>query len=162
MKKSIKVIVALLLVCALFAGCGVLCDQERTCEDLTITIPGHFLDMSDQDYAKGMNFLYGFNDIAVVGIRETKESLAFYDADLTLEEYGALVMQGNGLDGDMELKEGLYTFEYEASNAGQTFTYLGAVFEGEEAFWIVQAYCLSDEYEQHQADMMKWLKSVKV
>ena len=59
-------------------------------------------------------------------------------------------------------KDGLYTFEYEASNAGQTFTYLGAVFEGEEAFWIVQAYCLSDEYEQHQADMMKWLKSVKV
>ena len=118
--------------------------------------------MSDQDYAKGMNFMYGFNDIAVVGIRETKESLAFYDADLTLEEYGALVMQGNGLDGDMELKEGLYTFEHEASNAGQTFTYLGAVFEGEEAFWIVQAYCLSNEYEQHQADMMKWLKSVKV
>lgn len=162
MKKNLAIILALLLVCTLFAGCNIeIPDKDFTCEDLTITLPATWQDLSSEDYAASVSFLYGFNDTAVMGIREPKSDFEAYGMELTLDEYGQLVLDANGITDPLLEQQGVKTFVYEAEADGESFTYLSGVYEMEESFWIVQAYCLTEDFQENQADMLGYLASVR-
>ena len=162
MKRTFCVIICLLLTVSVLAGCSLTSQKEFTCNGLTITLPGYFLDLSQEDYAATATFLYGFNDVAVMGLQEEKSLLAEYDLELTLEEYGQLVIDGNGLDVTLDQKDGLYTFVYEAAVEETSYSYICVVLEGEDSYWCVQAYCPTEKYEKNRADMWSYLLSATV
>ena len=162
MKRITAVILALLMITACFSGCELTKEKAFTKDGLTITLPGHFQDLSGQDYAQGMSFLYGFGNVAVMGIREQKAGLEAYMSELTLENYGKLMISTNGLSCQLTQKDDLLTFVYEVENSGTSYTYLSAVFESDSDFWTVQSYCTTATYAKNYDAMWSYLKSVVV
>ena len=156
MKKRI----ALFLVIALcLVGCGDAPSLvSHTHEDLTISIPEDFLDLSDADFAADMDFAYGLDPIGIIGLREEKAVFAAYGLELDLQQYGALVIKGNNVDCTLTEKDGIPTFTYEANG----YTYVVTIWQTEEAFWTVQAYCPAERFADSQSQMWEILQSIAV
>ena len=125
MKKLLCVFLAICLCLSLCA-----CGQEETAtvshtyEDLTISLPENFIDLSDEAYAAGLTFLQGLDPIAVNGVREEKSVFANYGLELDLERYAKLVPMANNLSVQPTEKEGILTFSYEATTDGVSYTYV--------------------------------------
>lgn len=152
--------IALFLVVSLcLTACGdKLTLDPRTHGDLTIGIPEDFIDLSQEDFAAGLDFIYGLDPMAVNGLREEKAVLAAYGLDLDLQRYGELVIKGNNVESALSQRDGILTFTYEANG----YTYLVTLWETEAAFWTVQAYCPTADYARVQDQMWQILSSVTV
>ena len=96
MSKLSKVITALFLVCALtLSGCASLIPdvaeaEPITVQDLTVSIPVYFEDMSvyqDSLPASGF-FMYGYSEIVLTGLRDDK---TLFEEVPTLEEYAKIL-----------------------------------------------------------------------
>ena len=166
MKKIIALVLTLALAVSALCGCSaleeVIPDQTITKDALTITFPGYYLNLSDEDYAEGMEFLYGFNNTAVMAIKEDRATLEAILPELTAQDYADLFIESNNLTSTAEEKDGVITFRYTAVASGTEFTYICAVFMAETDIWTVQAYTPTDELEKNETDMWKILTSVKV
>ena len=72
MTKFVKVLCAVLALCLLFCGCNASPrEQTVTCGELVLTLPASYIDLSDQEYAKGFPLVYGFENEAVLALRRT-------------------------------------------------------------------------------------------
>lgn len=166
MKKIIAIVLTLTLALSALCGCSaledVIADQTITKDALTITFPGYYLNLSDEDYAEGMEFLYGFGNAAVMAIKEDRATLEAILPNLTAKDYAELFIESNNLTGTAEEKDGIVTFRYTADASGTEFTYICAVFMAQTDIWTVQAYCPTSELAKNEADMWKILSSVKV
>lgn len=159
MKKHFVLLLALVLCIGLLSGCSAKeTTAPHTHEDLTISLPLEFLDLSGEAYAAEYNFMYGMDPIIVNGLRDEKALFQAHDLDLTLETYGQLVLMTNGVDSKLTQKDGLWLFTYEAGD----YTYVVSLHETKDAFWTVQAYCLTERYFDVSAQMWEILKSVTV
>ena len=154
-RRAAFVLLALSLLFCCACGSRALHHQE-----LTLSLPEDFVDLSAESYAAGYDFLYQNGAVAVAGIRESKAALSALDPELTAEKYAALQMQLNGLPGEPAQKEGLWYFSYEAVSAGASMTYLCAVYEGSQCFWLVQAYCKSGSFPAQEANMWQYLSAI--
>ena len=154
MKKVHSLILAVCL-CLGLCACGKANAAmiPHTYEDLTISLPEDFIDLSQEDYAAGLAFLHGLDPIAVNGLREEKALFASYGLDLDLQRYAKLVIIANNLSIQPEEKDGVLTFSYEA---------VVTLWETDQAFWTVQAYCPTENYPKVQDRMWQILKSVTV
>ena len=153
-------LILLLLVCSLcLAACGA---EETTAphayEDLTIRIPTDYMELSDEEFAQGLSFVFGKDPIAVNGMQEEKATFEAYGLEIDLQRYGDLLMKSNNVRGSLEQKDSIWTFSYESSG----FTYVVTLWETEEAFWTVQAYCPTENYNKASKEMWKILSSVTV
>ena len=166
MKKLIALVLILALAVSALCGCSaleeVISDQTITRDVLTITFPGYYLNLSDEDYAEGMEFLYGFNNTAVMGIKEDRATLEAILPGLTAQDYADLFIESNNLATTAAEKDGFITFRYTANASGTEFTYICAVFMAETDIWTVQAYTPTAVLEKNEADMWKILTSVKI
>lgn len=166
MKKIFAIVLTLALALSALCGCSaleeVIADQTITKDDLTITFPGYYLNLSDKDYAEGMQFLYGFNNTAVMAIKEDRATLEAIIPDMTAKDYADLFIESNNLTGTAEEKEGVVTFRYTADASGTEFTYICAVLMGQTDIWTIQSYCPTSELAKNEADMWKILSSAKV
>ena len=155
--KKLFVLILVLSLC--MTGCGVKeASVSHSIEDLTIRLPAGYMDLSDETYAAELNFLFGKDPIAVNGLREEKTTFADYGLNMDLEGYGRFIILANQVDATLEQKDGIYTFSYESSG----FTYVVTVWQTEDAFWTVQAYCPSESYGKAKSEMWRILRSVKV
>ena len=150
----------LLLVCAL---CLAACGPEPAApsyafDDLSIQIPEDYINLSDEEFASGLDFVFGLDPIAINGLREEKATFEAYGLSLDLESYGNFVILANNLSATLEQKDGIHTFSYESDG----FTYVTTIWETEDAFWTVQAYCPSENYAKAKKDMWNILSSVTV
>ena len=163
MHRTAKLLVCLLLICCVLCGCSKIDtmaeDQTLTFMDLTITLPGYFGDRTNPDYATDGTFLYGIYEITVAGVRE---DYALFDEVPELEEYGNLLIQGNSLTCELEQTDGLTTFTFSVDDGGSSYTYLAAVYAGTEAFWLVQAGCKTQNFQDSRETFLGYLKSVAV
>ena len=154
-----KLIPLLLILSLLLVGCGA---KETTAphayEDLTIRIPTDYIDLTGEEFAAGLSFVFGRDPIAINGLREEKTAFEAYGLKLDLETYGNLLLKSNQIAGTLEKKDGIYTFSYEASD----MTYVVTLHETETAFWTVQAYCPTADYNKVKFDIWNILKSVTV
>ena len=163
MKKCISVMITLILLLGLCA-----CGQEKvatvahTYDDLTISLPENFIDLSEEAYASGLSFLQGLDPIAVNGIREEKAIFAEYGLEMDLARYAKLVTMSNNLGVQPVEKDGVLTFSYEATTDGVSYTYVVTVWETDDAFWTVQTYCPTADYSKVQSQLWEILTSVKV
>ena len=155
-----KKLVLLLVVFSLcLAACGAdTATVSHTYEDLTLEIPETYIDLSDEDFAEGLDFVFGQDPIAVNGLREPKATFEAYGLEMDLERYGSLLLKANNVSNELTRKDGIPTFTYESGE----FTYVVTLWETEEAFWTVQAYCPTEDYSASQKAMWQILSSVTV
>ena len=167
MKKILSISLVLIMIMSLFSGCNIAekiaGNKEISHEGLTMEIPTLFMDLSSIVDNDSITFIYGLDDSAVVGIRESREELAEYYDDLqTAQDYAEVFIAANELDATVSEKDGLPTFTYEATVDGEAYTYLCAAFSNEEDFWVVQTYSFSKSFSDNEADFWKMLKTVEV
>lgn len=160
MKKVVSIVVVFVMLLGLLCGCA--SEQQFTKEGLTITLNSTFKDESTSSYAEGKAFFYTSRSCAVMGIRDDRAQLETLLGELTLEEYGNLIIELNDLDGTMSQRDGLWTFTYTASVDNADYTYLSAVYEAADSFWTVQVYCGTDNYGKLADTMFGYLKTVTV
>ena len=155
MKKILCLILALLLL----TGCSATeTTAPHTHEDLTIRIPVDYLDLSDEEYSEGLTFVYGLDPIAVNGLREEKSVFQSYGLDLNAQTYGQLLLKANNVPGELEQKDGIWTFSYRSGD----YAYVVTLWETQEALWTVQAYCPAAQLNKCEKEMWQILSSVTV
>ena len=161
MKTNTKIIVLLMALCLLFCGCAVE-DQTVTADDLTITLPGNYKDYGDEDFAAGYTLVYGHNDAVVMALKEEFTLFEEYGLTLTLQEYADLVLEANDITDGAQEVNGILTFTFTNDSDGESHSYQAAVFEGSDAFWLIQAGCLTENFEKYQETFLNILTSVKI
>ena len=157
MKRAVSVcLLAALLLC----GCTNSTAVSRN--GLTLTLPKQFSDLSDETYAAGTNLLYGYEDLAILGIREDKALLAEHGMVPTLAQYGQMVIDANGLAVTPEETDGFCHFTYEATVENIPCTYLTVILEGPEHFWMLQGYCPKSIFPQNKDLFWSCLASARI
>ena len=152
MKRIFPVFISILLMVSL-SGCG---PSAQVFGDLQMNVPDEFHNMSDQEFAKDADFLFGWDTLIVKGMAEKKSDLR----TMTLEEYTQLLITGNALNCSATVGGNGYRFVYRAAVGERSYTYFSATYEGKENFWSVQCYCPSEDFAKHQAAMEELLNSV--
>ena len=156
MKKALLLLVVL---CLCLSACGA---KETTAphayEDLTIRIPTDYIDLSGEEFAEGLSFVFGKDPIAINGMREEKATFEAYGLELDLQTYGKFLMKSNNVTSELEEKDGVLHFTYTSGE----FTYVVTLWETGEAFWTVQAYCAAGDYNKAKGDIWDILKSITV
>ena len=165
--KRFSAIIALLLAICLLAGCSdalnkMVPPQEVTVEDLTMTLPGYFVNWSKETWAANFPFVYGFNSSAVLGVKESVSTLEASLSEVSARKYADLFLEYNGLDSTVNEEDGLITFSYTADAEGTNITYLCGVYKGSTHSWVIQCYCATQEFEIFEEDFCQILKSVRV
>ena len=149
----------LICLCLSIAACGHEPSlKSHTFQDLTIQIPTDYINLSGEEYAAGLDFVFGLDPIAVNGLREEKAAFEAYGLELDLQRYGDLLMKSNNVKSTLSEKDGIWHFSY----ASGEFTYVVTLWETEDAFWTVQAYCPTQDYSKVQKDIWNLLSSVTV
>ena len=156
MRKLIPLLLALSL---LLVACGA---EENTAshtyEDLTLSIPVDYIELTGEDFAEGLDFVFGRDPIALNGLREEKATFEAYGLELDLQRYADLIRMSNNVSAEVTQRDGIWNFSYESGG----FTYVVTLWETEDAFWTVQAYCPNENYGKVKDDMWKILSSVTV
>ena len=131
MKRLLSgLLVAALSLCLWGCAAG-MPEQTVVCGELTITLPGNFLDLSDQHYDKDLIMVFGYKDVVVSASRESAPELKSQIPDIDAGKYAQLVIETNGIDAQIETKNGIPTFTYTMGEGENAFTYLAAVFVSE-------------------------------
>ena len=154
-----KALLLLLILCMCMSGCGAdIATAPHSFQDLTIQIPVDYIDLSDEEFAQDLSFVFGKDPIALNGHREEKALFAAYGLELDLQRYGDLLMKSNNVTSQLSEKDGILHFSYTSGD----FTYVVTLWETDEAFWTVQAYCPTQDYSKVQKDIWNILSSVTV
>ena len=156
MKKTLALLLFLALLVS-FSGCGQ-SSATYTFEDLSITLPAEYIDLSGAEFAGDLTFLYGLEPITVSGLRESKSTFTANGLDVDLEYYGQLLISANKVNAKLDQKDGILFFTY----ASGGFSYVVTLWETEEAFWMVQAYCPTENYNKVKNDIWQILNSITV
>ena len=150
-------VVCLLILACLLTGCTDPLGNSVTHSDMTLTLPGDFVDLSGEDYAQDADFMYGRKTLVLMGLSEKKSDLTA----MSLKEYTANVLSGNQITAAPEVCGDGFLFTYETPVANTPYTYTVATFESESRFWIFQFYCPSANLEENQPEIRIILESIR-
>lgn len=116
-------------------------------EEMTIYLPSSFEDINSEEY--GLTALYGSDEhgCAVAIRREDKKDVGALAKDLAT--YADLLLKANAKYSPEPIKQvnGRPVFEYSTEINGTNYSYYTTAFESENAFWMVQFYSLTEDYE---------------
>lgn len=160
MKRLLSLVIVLLLCFACLNGCS----NNKTYEKngLSLKLPAYFEDKSSEAYASGYDFLYTYGGIGFLGMQENRSDFPAGYENMDLEAYGKFVIFGNNLPCQLQEKDGFYTFTYKKAAPEGDLTYVAIVLESRDAFWTVQAYCVSNFYEENASFMWEVLSKAKL
>ncbi len=140
MNKTIRLL-AILILFSLFTTLFSACEEgvmTVSTKELSITIADDFQQTPHIYYVASYE---KENGDAVLIVRESKavvEDVAGH-ADVTREEYAALLISSNKKGSDPREEDGILYYTYTAADdSGVDYTYLSTVFTSENAFWMVQ------------------------
>ncbi len=163
MTRFVRILSAVLVLSLLFCGCAVERKEKTVAvHELVLTLPANYVDLSDQDYAAGFSFVYGFEDEAVLGIYESRDSLETYYPDITAEKYAQLFIEVNGYDSQISRQNNLCTFTHSATVDSTDLTYLCGIFMSGTSFWCVQFYCPTESFPENESRFMGYLQAIAV
>ena len=119
MKTQIRLIALLAVLCLIFCGCAKE-DQVVTVQELTITVPGDYIDCSMEDYAASYTMVYGSKTGAVMALKELRSTFAEYGMEnMSVMDYAELLKEGYQLDTALVESNGMLSFTFE--NQGNTY-----------------------------------------
>lgn len=138
-----------------FFGTETASSKTFTKEDFKITLTDAFESAEEA----GFFAFYHSESVMVFTLREEKTLFG----DITVKEYGDLVLEANGRTGiEMNQDDGFIWFEYTDTPEEQEVYYLAVCCQGENAFWIVNFATPADNREQYKETFLNWAKSIKV
>lgn len=127
-----------------------------TSHGMTITLTKDFT----EDSAVGYTSFFRSKDVAVLTVREPFALLDGLE-DYTVEEYGALALEGNGMSASLlKTFNGIPGFEYDAEHDGDTYHYRIFLFKADDAFWMVEFTSFKDQFSRYESQIGKWAGSV--
>lgn len=126
-----------------------------------LNLPDDFLNFSNTALGEGYDLVYGNDDIGIMGIWDNKEEINSYFGETNLESYAKLIAALYELDVEPVQKDGIWTFSYTADSEGSNYTYVCAFCENATEYWNIQAYCLTEVYEQFAEDMWRYITDVQ-
>ena len=160
MRKTIATTISLSLLCLLLASCGQ--PQDKTFEKagMSITLTDPF---SEND-AAAFTAYYSSLDAMVTALKEefTLFEQAGLNPEMSLAQYGEIVMLGNGVESTIEETDGVNYFIYEKQANGKDITYLATLSRGADAYWLIQFACESKNFDTMQAQFIDWAKTIQV
>ena len=163
LKRTGAFLLVLVLAASLLTGCpGKEDAQTVTCNELSLTLPGSFEDLSQTVSSNELSLLYGSGTTVVMVTRETVASLEKDFPQLDAGQYAQLFVRSNNLPGKVTLEEGIPTFTYTAGTGENAMTYLCGFYRSETHFWVVQAYCPTKEFDTNRDSLWSILFSVTV
>ena len=158
---SRRLIVCVLVLVCLLSGCA---DRDKYPEgmnlifqDIALTLPGDFADLSGESYAQDADFMYGRKTLVLTGLAEKKESLK----TMTLAEYTDKVIRANGLSCTATPTGDGYLFTYEKPLDNTTYIYTVATYEGATNFWLLQFHCPKESLQENQPEINIILESIR-
>ena len=151
MKRIALLSLCLLMAVCLLTGCNDDYPEGITLEfaDLQLTLPGDFIDLSEEGVDADADFLYGRKTLIVKGAAEDKKRLL----EMNLEQYTQQVIGGNQLKTTPEVFGKGYVFTYQKTANEKEFTYITATFESNDNFWLFQFYCPSEDLEENRPEI---------
>ena len=154
-----KRILALMLCAVLLLSTGCSAQtKEFSVKELTITLTEDFQEASYPSYDGS----FESRDMAVYILREEFELFDGGDVEVDLAYYTDLLIEGNGLDVQTQSKDGLTYFVFDKDANGDAYTYYAFTYEGDDAFWLVQICCRTENAEKLESTVLQYAKSVKV
>lgn len=157
MKRFLLVLTTLVLLVSL-VSCGEAKPKTFTAEGVSVTLTDDFTKCS----VDGYTVAYDSKDVAVLVLKEAFSD--FQGVELTLNEYASLVRQSNLSRNPTEVieKDGVYTMEFSFFNEDEevTYKYLCAMYESDDAFWLIQFACKESSYDSLADTLMTYAKSV--
>ena len=139
--------------------------QEKTFsyDDMTITLTNEFKEGQDSDV---YDVYYNAKKYVVFMLKDEfdliRDAYGISSGDISMQDYFKMVQTNNKSDWVLKEKDGLSYFEYDVNVEGKSFSYLGAVYQSHDAFWLVQFSCETKNYDACFDTFIKWAKSVKV
>lgn len=134
--------------------------RDFSVDGMTITLTSAF-DPYDQE---GFAAAYGSDD-SLCFVRKEDFSLAEGIEDLSLEEYGQILIQISPQAGDaqLQLDGGIPYFEYNhtSEDTGNDYNYVICLYKSEDAFWSVQFATMLKDAQRLRPDIEKWAASVR-
>lgn len=161
MKKLLNILFCSLLVVCLSA-CSLLgpSNKDFTTNGMTITLTDEFYEKENVSFTK----LYQSEKAIVSILKEEFDLVPEMNKDTSLEEYSTAVLAANNLT-DKKLNKstnGKYNyFEYERTANGNDFYYIGTVYKGTDAFWLINFACLQDDKDNFKETFLNWADTVK-
>lgn len=167
-KKGLVVLVAAVViggVIGALVGSGMLFDtevepKEFSYSGMNITLTNEFTEIS----ADGYTVCYDSENVAVLTLEEKFDSVEGFE-EYTLEQYGELVLEANGLEDTVELqnRDGLTCFEYQYNNpdTNVTYSYFTVLYKEYDAFWMIQFATPEENMESYHQTFADWAKTVE-
>lgn len=172
MKRTAALFLCLALLVSLFNACG---EADTTPDpykglkhfesDTGISL---YMDKSYKETTiEGVTCTFeGSTSTSAVSCREeTFQSLTDLgiDADMSLEDYAAMVIEANQFDGEVLTDEyGNVYFVYEQEIMEISLTYYAFIDKGSTAFWTTNFICPTDEKADHEKDFQLWASSITI
>ena len=101
---------------------------------------------------------YQSKDAMVLAVRESE---TLFIGDITLKEYGNLVLKANGkTDLTMNKDEKFLWFEYIDTPEDQTFYYLAVCCRSRDAFWVINFVTPVSHKEEYKETFLSWARSI--
>ncbi|MBE6944361.1 MAG: hypothetical protein E7453_08970 [Ruminococcaceae bacterium] len=122
--------------------------------EFQITLTDAFKQVEQQGFFAS----YQSKNVMVLAVRESE---TLFIGDITLKEYGNLVLKSNGkTDLTMNKDEKFLWFEYIDTPEDQTFYYLAVCCRSRDAFWVINFVTPVSHKEQYKETFLSWARSI--
>lgn len=159
--KALTIVLALaLILCACGASEPVAYTHPT---GLQITMPEGFSQIEPE------GFLGGYDNrklgVSLLFNEELYESMANagLDPELTLEEYGQLILDAYGMEGSTAVSEyGNHYIRYDQVIEGIPFTYIAYHYQNDVAFWSLTFALKTEDVEALAPEIAQWASTVQL
>ena len=156
MKKRNAALILLVLIMILASGCSSgPKEQVFSAKGLEVTLTEGFHETDYDTYTVS----YDSSNVAVFALKEEFEFIG--TSDLTVDEYADIVLGANGIEDKPVTENGVTYVVFEAQYE-ESYTYLAAMYKGQDAYWLIQFACKTDNFETLKPELLKYAASVKV
>lgn len=111
---------------------------------------------------EGMTACYARDDLLVLLLKESFESLSSLLDTYTVEAYADIWIYYNDLNTEAYHEGDLLCANYQADVYGTTYQYLAVFFQSQDSFWLMQFACTDADFESLYGEMIEIAESVRI
>ena len=136
--------------------------KSFACGNVTLTLTEDFEETS----VEGQDGAYLSSNVGVTVLSQTNEeldNLGYNSSTMTAKDYAQAIIDSNEQNTEgVKEEDGLTTYTYNASSTNYNFTYQAYIFKTADAFYMVQFYCISSDYEEMAPTFAQWAKAITI